>query len=214
MATILTANTNTEVLIDDDDYYRVTAHTWWLTAKKYVYTTIDGKNVQLHRFITGEWDKKTEIDHVNGNRCDNRKENLRRTTRAQNALNKGAGKHNKSGYRGVFLNKRTERWTAEVSVGGERVNLGSYETAEDAAKARDLKAIEVHGEFARLNFPDFDYTNYVPRRIEVKRGRKPGKKAMPKGSPRPELGKGPTAPAPAATPERNDEFELLLQRYR
>lgn len=83
----------------------------------------------------GEW-PKGEIDHINGDRSDNRIWNLRQTTRTQNMRNQKKHKSNTSGFTGVVWNKKTGRWRATITVSGRRIYLGSYEDISEAAAAR------------------------------------------------------------------------------
>src|SRR3954471_17566812 len=113
MATIKAANSDAVILIDDEDLERVGQHRWYVEGRgKYVYATVANKNVFLHRFIVNETDPAIEVDHVDRNSLNCQKENLRRGTRTENAKNKQAGKNNKTGFRGVFLNQRTKLYQA------------------------------------------------------------------------------------------------------
>ena len=116
-----------------------------------------------------------DVDHINGNGLDNRKENLRLCTRAQNAMNKRIRRDSLTGYKGVYYNpihrekytskktgittvhesKLSKPYQAYIGNGkGGHIKLGRYATAEEAARARDAKAKELHGDFAFLNFPE------------------------------------------------------------
>ena|SRR5438105_9984711 len=88
-----------------------------------------------------------EIDHVNGNRMDNRITNLRQCSRGQNARN--VTTRNACGFKGIY--HRRSRWHAQISVNGRRTYLGSYENAEQAAAAYDSAARLHYDEFARTN---------------------------------------------------------------
>lgn len=101
----------------------------------------------LHRLLMGE--PEGQVDHKNRNGLDNRRENLRLATRSQNAAN--TGPYEGRQYKGVYPSSN-HRWQARVSVGGDRRYLGSFDTAEGAARAYDVAASEAHGEFAGLNF--------------------------------------------------------------
>lgn len=92
-----------------------------------------------------------EIDHVNGNRDDNRIANLRLASRAQNNANARAKRNRK--LRGVFFDKQTKTWRAKIGVDYRQIHLGRHPTAEQAARAYDAAAIKHFGKFARLNFP-------------------------------------------------------------
>lgn len=94
------------------------------------------------------------IDHINGDKSDNRAENLRECTNAENCRNSKRNPGTISQFRGVGRIKGSDRWSANISLGnGLKKNLGSYSTELDAAKAYDAAALEHHGAFATLNFP-------------------------------------------------------------
>jgi len=90
-----------------------------------------------------------EVDHINGNKLDNRDENLRVCTRAQNLRNLKTPINNKSGYKGVYWGNG--KWIAAIKLNYQSIYIGSFETPELAARAYDLKAHELFGEFARPN---------------------------------------------------------------
>ena len=89
-------------------------------------------------------------DHINGNKLDNLKSNLRVTTDKLNRLNAGKRCDNTSGYKGVWKRKNG-RWQAEIKLDGKKYSLGTYETKEESAMAYNIKAKELFGEHARLN---------------------------------------------------------------
>ena len=94
-----------------------------------------------------------EVDHKNLNRLDCRRENLRLATRTQNMRNRKAYANNRTGFKGVSpTNSQRSPFKAEIKLFGKKIYLGSFASAEDAAKAYDIAAIKLFGEFARLNF--------------------------------------------------------------
>jgi hypothetical protein len=94
-----------------------------------------------------------QVDHKNGNHLDNRRLNLRLATNQQNQCNRGPQCNNTSGYKGVTWHKYDQRWKAQIWVNQKNHNLGSFDDPVEAAKAYDAAALELHGRFARLNFP-------------------------------------------------------------
>jgi hypothetical protein len=91
-----------------------------------------------------------EIDHINGDRQDNRLENLREVTRSQNQLNKSLAKNNTSGTKGVSWHKKSKSWTVRLSVDKQSKNIGYFKDLELA----ELVAIEArnkyHGNYTKL----------------------------------------------------------------
>lgn len=113
---------------------------------------IDGKNYGAHRvvwsLVHGEWPSQ-EIDHINGDRSDNRIENLRLASRQENAQNLGLREDNKSGVKGVFWHKNIAKWWAYINKEGQRMTLGYFDNLFEAAAARKSAEARLFGEFAR-----------------------------------------------------------------
>lgn len=113
---------------------------------------------RLHRLIAIHFipnpDNLPYVDHIDGNRLNNSIENLRWCTMSQNNMNKGATPGSSSSYKGVSWTKDKNKWKAFTKLNGKMIHLGYHECEEDAARAYDAKARELHGEFVRLNFPD------------------------------------------------------------
>lgn len=108
---------------------------------------------KMHRLLLGVTDPHIQVDHINGDPLDNRRANLRLCTQAQNACNRGKRREDcTSKYIGVSLVPAS--WEAIVWHQGRRVYVGRFQSELEAARARDAKARELQGEFARLNFPD------------------------------------------------------------
>lgn len=102
--------------------------------------------IWVHGVVPGEYD---EIDHIDGNRTNNRIDNLRLVTRLQNQWNSKVRTDNTSGFKGVSWNKKAKRWAANISIGGRVTYLGMYDTAEEAHEAYAVRAKEMRGDFAR-----------------------------------------------------------------
>lgn len=136
-------------IIDNEDAERVMAHSWCFDASNgYPVSRINGTRVRLHRFIMEGCTSKY-IDHINRNKLDNRKINLRPCTASQNVRNRGLNKNNTSGYKGVIRFK--DGWRAQISLRYKFYDLGIYATAEEAARVYNQKALEFYGEMIYLN---------------------------------------------------------------
>lgn len=124
-------------LISDEDYKSVSGFLWYMDSKGYPYREkCKEKRVFLHQFIMGVYPKgKTEIDHINGKKLDNRRSNLRFCTNAENRLNRTKYKTNTSGYRGVMYHKIAKKYMARVYINNKTHYLGLFKTKEEANKA-------------------------------------------------------------------------------
>lgn len=99
--------------------------------------------------VMGEW-PESEIDHINGDRSDNRWSNLRAATRAQNVRNTKRSSKNTSGFKGVDWNNANQKWRARISVDGRDISLGYFNCRTAAAVARAVATPRHHAEFARV----------------------------------------------------------------
>jgi len=104
----------------------------------------------MHRAITKAPSGKT-VDHVNGNKQDNRRVNLRVCKLGLNCANRTVQTNNKSGYKGVNWLTKNRKWRAEIMVDKKHIHLGLYEDKEEAALAYDIAALNYFGPFARCN---------------------------------------------------------------
>lgn len=148
-------------IVDDEDYPTLVKKRWWYhfgnTTKDngYAFSKVDGnpyKNITMHRFIV-QPPIGFIVDHVNGNHLDNRRSNLRICNFRQNQQNKKISKSNKSGYKGVVFEKRSNKnpWVAYIRIDNKGINLGCFATRELAALAYNNAAIKYFGDFAQLN---------------------------------------------------------------
>jgi len=106
----------------------------------------------MHRFILGLPDGQG-VDHRNGDGLDNQRYNLRPATQLQNSRNRGPSSNNTTGFKGVVWAKIPQRYQVQLEVHGKKIWLGYFDDPVMAARAYDVKARQIHGEFARLNFP-------------------------------------------------------------
>ena len=140
-------------LIDLGDIEKVGKHRWYSTEKGYVKSQ---NNLRLHRLVMDATEDYL-VDHINRNPLDNRKENLRVCTQAENSRNVGVSQSNTTGFKGVYFEKLNNKYRARIKYDGERISLGCFTNAVDAAIAYDKKAIELFGDFAYTNFPKDNY---------------------------------------------------------
>ena len=93
-----------------------------------------------------------QVDHINRDRTDNRRRNLRYATRTQNQANKHKPKNNKSGYKGV--SRHQTKWEVRIKYGAKKLYLGLYDNPFTAAQVYDCAARLLYHDFAGVNFPD------------------------------------------------------------
>jgi hypothetical protein len=141
-----------EATIDDHRYYDTTKHGWYLDVLGYVNGYVNGKSIRLHSYLMDAQPGHT-IDHIDRNPLNNKIENLRFSTPALNGHNKTKSTNATSGYYGVSYRNRNNVYTAQISTAGKTYQLGRFKTEMEAAKAYDMKAKELYGTFANLNFP-------------------------------------------------------------
>lgn len=129
-------DSGTEMLFDVCDLEKVSAHQWCVDALGYPCSYIDGNVVRLHRVIYPTVAKGLVVDHINRDKLDNRRSNLRVVTQKENCHNASLRSNNKSGVAGVFFDKRAGRWRAQIYHGGKTTHVGIYDCFDDAVKAR------------------------------------------------------------------------------
>lgn len=142
-----------------DDESNLEVFTWHCTTAGYAarrQLKAEGgyrKIIYMHRQITKAGDSLLDVDHINGDKLDNRIENLRLVTHAQNMLN-WDNRRGTSIYRGVSWNSERNKWKAQIQLNNKNKPIGRFNTEIEAAKAYDLEAKKLFGEFARLNFKE------------------------------------------------------------
>ncbi|MAU10639.1 MAG: Fis family transcriptional regulator [Anaerolineaceae bacterium] len=143
-------------LVDDADFPWLTSMgSWRLNSSGYAvhYATHNShrRTLYMHRLILKP-DPGIQVDHINRDRLDNRRENLRFATRSQNQANKGLPINNTSQYKGVSWRKG--KWEARIRYKDTRLYLGRFEQAQDAALAYDVASRQLYGDFAGCNLPE------------------------------------------------------------
>ena len=153
MALIKLSNEKSAI-VDAANFSRLNKHLWaevdgyairWekLPSGRYV-------KIYMHRDVMN-FPRGLDVDHINGNKLDNRKNNLRAVTKQQNQFNRGAIKGSFSRYKGVSWFAKDQLWRASIRIGKKFRHIGLFHTEVEAAGAYNAMAIIHHGEYARLN---------------------------------------------------------------
>lgn len=135
-------------IIDEQDLHLIFETRWGFT-NGYVRGKYNGKDTGIARVIVAA-QKNEVVDHINHDTLDNRRCNLRVCTNQQNSMNQRPQAGKSSKYKGV---SKTIKYQASISYNGKSIHLGVFDDEIEAAKAYDVKAKELFGEFAYLNFP-------------------------------------------------------------
>lgn len=145
-------------IVEDEDFKTLSQHKWSL-ANGYAMRTIfirtkEGKyrhrNIYMAHAVIGKPPAGQVVDHINGEKLDNRRANLRIASYAQNSQNKKRLKTNTIGFRGVTFHALARKFQAQIMVNGKQIYLGLFSTPANAARARRQATLKYHGQFARL----------------------------------------------------------------
>ena len=131
-------------IIDINDYELCKKYKWYLDSSGYARTSVNNHKVRLHRFLLKPHDEEI-VDHINRNRLDCRRSNMRIVTRKENSINRGIQSNNNSGITGVYFTNGY--WIARLKR--EEIHLLKYyKNKEDAINQRLLWEIEYFGDYA------------------------------------------------------------------
>lgn len=149
MKTIPVHNTKDVVIVDDDIFEKVKNYRWTSSTGGYVKRTVKTekgwRNLKIHHVVLPVKDGFV-VDHINFNKLDNRRENLRYLTNSENSYRKPFYKNNTSGYKGVI--KRKNRWIAQIKYKNKQIHLGSFINKIDAKKKFDEFSVSNRKELA------------------------------------------------------------------
>jgi len=150
-------------IVDADLFPELNRFKWYLGNHGYVYRadyipeTQENQRVYLHR-VVHQTPPNTDTDHINGNTLDNTRANLRSCSRSENLANQIKQSGTSSRFKGVAWDARHGKWKAYIGcksertkTGKARVNIGTFSDELEAARAYNAKAVELFGDFARLN---------------------------------------------------------------
>lgn len=142
------------IIVDPDDYENLVKYNWHVKTNGYAVMNYGGSlrlQKLMHRVILNLTDKSIFADHINRNKLDNRKINLRTANHKQNGANRSAQKGGTSKYLGVSWFKRDKKWISHIKINGKNKHLGVFLNEEEAAMAYNKAAAQQYGEYANLN---------------------------------------------------------------
>lgn len=143
-------------IVDDADFDWLKAHVWYRDRDGYAWAHVrqpNGKRrrAAMHRLLVATTDSHPLVDHINANRLDNQRHNLRACTISESSRNRARFRTSAHRFRGI--DRRPDgKYRARIGVDGQTIRTNWLDTDVDAARAYDALAARHHGEFARLNF--------------------------------------------------------------
>jgi hypothetical protein len=143
--------------IDASDLHKVAGFNWFAVVQSYTVYAVRrvsgvkgrGSKISMHRQIIGATND-VQVDHVDLNGLNNRRENLRIATPQQNCFNRRKTRANTSGFKGVCWNRKSRKWQAGIRINGRSVHLGLFETIDAAYNAYCKASNQHYGEYARI----------------------------------------------------------------
>jgi len=160
------SNTKNEMLCDAE-YLEKLLEYYWNETRGYARSSIGKKKIYAHRIVmgVGDYEMNKQIDHINGNTLDNRRQNLRIVTSRQNGLNSAIRKDNTSGVTGVSWDKKRQKWIARVFDNGKEISLGYFDKFENAVIARKNGEKKYYGEYSYDNSRMGEQEKYIKNKI-------------------------------------------------
>lgn len=149
----MTLKNGKHFLVDKSDYDNLRNLSWYIAADGYVVAESgnrrkgERKTFHMHRMILNAKPGE-QVDHRNTIRHDNRRSNLRFSSKSTNGMNRGKQSNNKSGYKGVCWTKQRNKWRVTINKNKKQYHVGFFHDIEEAAKAYISAAKKMHGEFA------------------------------------------------------------------
>lgn len=136
---------NQIILVDLDDFETVKNYCWYVDNKGYAQNNNSkNKHIRMHRLILNP-PKNMQVDHINHNKLDNRRCNLRIVTNQENQFNRNPSKNNTSGYVGVSYNKECKKWCCQITLNGRCIHSELFDTKEQAIEKRKLLEEKYYG---------------------------------------------------------------------
>lgn len=136
--------------IDEDDYEAVSHYSWHIEDSGYPRTHVGKRptacKLLLHAFLLGRAPEGFEWDHINRDRLDNQRHNIRIVTHTVNTRNVGLSRRNKSGVKGVNWDTWRGKWRASIRNGGPKIHVGYFDILTEAIAARLTAEQELWGE--------------------------------------------------------------------
>jgi hypothetical protein len=147
VATVRTAS-GAVIKVDAADLKWAKQHCWFVSHNGYAYRHLKKGTARMHRELMHA-PRSKDVDHINGDRLDNRRANLRIASRSNNLKNKTRRRSdNTTGVTGVYWHQQCRKWTAQIHINGRAKHLGLFATKAGAAKARRVAEIHHYREFA------------------------------------------------------------------
>lgn len=171
-------------LVDATDYFWLNKYKWYAQYNSCTYSyyaakqkrKLNGKQIAqyMHRVILNAPPNK-QVDHINHNTLDNRKQNLRICTRSQNQMNRTPSENTSSKYKGVHWCKQGKKWRAQIQINGKRLSLGLYKTEIEASCAYNVAAKILFGKFVKRNNNNVlnaQYLRMIKEKIQCKKNKR------------------------------------------